>query len=245
MRLRSGLIVLAATLLCSSNTFAQTCPDLMQSARRLVIVTVPTLASSAGSLRLFERARPDAGWKLVGAAAPVVVGARGVAWGRAFHDLAANAEPVKIEGDNRTPAGFYPIGRPFGIAASPLAGYLRLQPDTVCVEDPSSPAYNTITLKKIAGRSPKENMWSIPLYRRGLIVDYPTDSAHKAGSCIFIHIWRSPLLSTHGCIVLPEYRVAALQRFANMHQTVLAVLPQATLARLRDCLPAAITEAAH
>jgi hypothetical protein len=26
-----------------------------------------------------------------------------------------------------------------------LAGYLRLQPDSVCVEDPSSPAYNTIT----------------------------------------------------------------------------------------------------
>ena len=30
------------------------------------------------------------------------------------------------------------------------------------------------------------------LYRRGLVVDYPTDAANKAGSCIFIHVWRRP-----------------------------------------------------
>ena len=98
-------------------------------------------------------------------------------------------EPTKVEGDKRSPAGIYQIGRPFGFARSQLANYLRLQPDSVCVEDPSSPAYNTITSEKALGRSVgTQNMGAIARFRRGVIIDYPTDAANRAGSCIFIHI---------------------------------------------------------
>ena len=38
----------------------------MSTASRLIVVTVPTLTSSAGKLRLFERRRSDAGWSVVG-----------------------------------------------------------------------------------------------------------------------------------------------------------------------------------
>ena len=73
-------------------------------------------------------------------------------------------------------------------------------------------------------------------YRRGLIVDYPTDAADRAGSCIFIHIQKKdPTSGTAGCLTLPENRVAALQKFANKHPTVLALIPEAALGRLGDC----------
>src|SRR5215813_11630804 len=114
--------------LLSSSTFGLACPALMRTASRLILVTVPTLTSSAGKLRLFERRQSDAGWSVVGAAEPVTLGRRGVAWGRAFRYLAADDEPIKVEGDKRSPAGIYAIGRPFGFAQSQLAGYLRLQP---------------------------------------------------------------------------------------------------------------------
>src|SRR6516162_2166464 len=79
-------VVLLWALLSSSSTFAQACPALMRTASRLIVVTVPTLTSSAGKLRLFERRGSDASWSVVGAAEPVTLGSRGVAWGRAFRD---------------------------------------------------------------------------------------------------------------------------------------------------------------
>jgi len=242
MRVCAALVALVGAWLATSEAFAQTCPAPLESAQRLILVTVPTLTSSNGSLRRFERARTDAAWRQVGSAQPVDVGKKGVAWGRAFHDLAGDNEPVKIEGDKKSPAGIYSIGRPFGFAPSRLANYLQIDSDSVCVEDPSSPAYNTITSRKAVGMSvSKETMGTSSLYRRGLATNYPTDAAHKAGSCIFLHVWRSPGSGTSGCVTMPEERVAALQQFANGHRTVLALLPESTLGRLADCLPAGTT----
>src|SRR5467141_2980327 len=90
-----GSIVLLHALLASSSTFGQACPALMQTARRLIVVTVPTLASSAGELRLFKRGRSGTGWSLVGAAEPVMLGRGGVAWGRAFRSLQPTTNPSR------------------------------------------------------------------------------------------------------------------------------------------------------
>jgi hypothetical protein len=243
------LCLALAALMCafpSPFASAETCPVLVDAASRLVLVTVPTLTSSAGRLRLFERPRADADWRQVGPAEPVTLGIRGIAWGHAFRHLAGNHEPAKTEGDKRTPAGIFAIGRPFGFAPSPLAGYLQLGPDTVCVDDPSSPAYNTITSRKAVSRLVShEKMQATALYRRGLVVDYPTDAANRAGSCIFIHIWKSPASGTVGCIALPESRVAVLQAFANEHPTLLAVVPDSAVGRLANCLPATAGDPNH
>jgi D-alanyl-D-alanine dipeptidase len=235
----ASIVLLQAVLSHSSSTLGQACPRLMQTAHRLLIVTVPTLTSSAGELRLFKRGRSDVGWSLVGAPEPVMLGSGGVAWGRAFRYLAADDEPIKVEGDKRSPAGFYAIGRPFGFAPSPLAGYLQLQSDSICVEDPSSPAYNTITSGSVTGLPVgTRNMGAVTLYRSGLIVNYPTDAAHRAGSCILIHVRsEDPTSLTAGCLALPENRVAALQKFANGRRTVLALIPESALGRVGGCLP--------
>jgi L,D-peptidoglycan transpeptidase YkuD (ErfK/YbiS/YcfS/YnhG family) len=76
----------------------------------------------------------------------------------------------------------------------------------------------------------------LPMYRRGLLVDYPTDARRKAGSCIFIHVWRSPTTGTAGCVAVPEPRVEALQAFSR-GGAVLAILPREALGRLKGCLP--------
>lgn len=244
MRFWAAFVILLCACAATSRSFAQTCPPPIQNASRLVLVTVPTLTSSAGQLQLFERSRTEAIWRLVRSAAPVNVGRRGVAWGRAFRHLASNGEPVKIEGDDRSPAGIYQLGRPFGFAASSLAGYLQIGSDSVCVEDPSSPAYNKFASRWTVGLSVnKEGMRATPLYRRGLVVDYPTDAAHKAGSCIFFHVWKRPGSGTAGCVTMPENRVALLQAFANRHATVVAILPEAALGRLAGCLPPTVVGA--
>jgi L,D-peptidoglycan transpeptidase YkuD (ErfK/YbiS/YcfS/YnhG family) len=244
MRLASVVGALVCAALAPPVALAQTCPSPLQSASRFVLVTVPAIDSSSGTMRLFERAQPGSGWRAIGTAEPVMLGRRGVAWALPFRELANRGEPLKTEGDRRTPAGVFAVGAPFGFASSTLAHYVQLQPDSVCVEDPSSPAYNTIAPGSAVGRvNRKENMRQIPLYRRGLMVDYPTDAGNKAGSCIFMHIWRSASSGTHGCVVMPEERVAVLQRFANQRTTAVAVLPEAALGRFAGCLPRQIDEA--
>lgn len=237
MRLCSALLALGV-LLTPSSLRAQTCPEPLAAAHRLVLVTFPTMASPSATMRLFERAPGEASWRLVHPAEPAVLGVKGAAWGAQFRHLARDGEPVKVEGDRRTPAGIYALGPSFGFAPSPLPGYRQLDADTVCVDDPASPAYNTITSRTKVGRTVRaENMSTSPLYRRGIVVQYPTDAAARGGSCIFIHLWKSPAGGTAGCVALPEARVAALQDFAT-RPAVLAVLPEATLERFAGCLPA-------
>ena len=219
--------------------FAQTCPEPLASARRLVLVIADGLTTSTASVQRFERAAANAPWRANGGATSALIGLKGMAWSQAFRSLARNGEPIKVDGDKRIPAGVYRIGASFGFAASPRPGYLRVRDGMVCVDDPSSPAYNTITSRAQVGwKVHGENMWRVPDYRSGLVVDYPIDAKARAGSCIFIHVWLPNKTGTAGCVALPEPELIALQDFAEPG-AVLAVLPRHALGRLGACLPAA------
>jgi L,D-peptidoglycan transpeptidase YkuD (ErfK/YbiS/YcfS/YnhG family) len=217
---------------------AQDCPAPLADARRLVLITAETMNDTAATMRLYERASALERWRAVGAAEPAVIGKAGMGWSAFFARLARRGEPIKVEGDKRAPAGVYPIGRSFGTLQSPRPNHLQVTPDTICVHDLASPAYNTIASRSRLGPAVSaENMSkALPMYRRGLLVDYPTDARRKAGSCIFIHVWRSPSTGTAGCVAVPEPRMEALQDFAA-DGAVLAILPRGALDRLPGCLP--------
>jgi len=231
--------LLIAGSLASVPALAQTCPGPLGDAKRLVLVTADGFNATAATLQTFERATPKDSWQAVGAAEAVLVGKAGIAWSHFFRDLRRGNEPVKVEGDKRAPAGVYRIGRTFGIVPSSRPGHMQVTGDTICVHDLSSPAYNTIASRAQLGpKVSAENMSrALPMYRRGLLVDYPTDAKARAGSCIFIHVWHSPTVGTAGCVSMPEARLEALQDFAAPG-AVLAIMPRAALPRLAGCLPA-------
>ena len=217
----------------------ETCPAALEGARQLILVTTANMAAASARLRRFERSGDRDPWRAVGQAEPAVVGAGGLAWGYPFRGLARDGEPIKVEGDKRTPAGVYKIGRSFGFAPAPRPGHLVLKAgETICVDDPASPAYNTIAPRAALGPGVHgEDMGAVDLYRRGLAIDYPTDAAHRAGSCIFIHVWRAPGRGTAGCVALSEAGVAALQDFAR-DGAAIAILPRKAVERFEGCLPA-------
>ncbi len=226
-----------AALFVSSPTLAQTCPAPLANARKLVLVTPVTLISTSATMRRYTRSAAGASWRADGGPITATIGRNGTAWSNAFRNYAVAGEPVKVDGDKRVPAGIYPLGRSFGFAPSRLRGYMRIDDGMTCVDDPSSPAYNTITSRaKVGWKVSGENMWRIPEYRRGLVVDYPTDRAAKAGSCIFIHVRKPGAPGTAGCVSLPEADVEGLQHFAS-GGAVLAIVPHAALGRFAGCLP--------
>jgi L,D-peptidoglycan transpeptidase YkuD (ErfK/YbiS/YcfS/YnhG family) len=158
-------------------------------------------------------------------------------WAHAFRQFRRAGEMLKVEGDRRSPAGVYRIGASFGFTAARRRDHLRIGADTVCVDDVRSPAYNTITAQAAVGSGMRvERMRTNHRYREGLLVDYPTDAAARAGSCIFIHVWETPRQPTAGCIALAEARVKGLQEFAAPG-AVLAILPRHAMQRLSPCLP--------
>ena len=230
-------MIFAATVIFVSPVYAETCPAPITKASRLVLVTTQSMNTALATLQLFTRTSANMPWKRVSATEPAVVGKAGLGWGYPFLNVKENEEPEKIEGDNRTPAGFFRIGQSFGFGPSRRPGYIEVKSgETVCVEDPSSPFYNTITKRSDIGSVKADDMGSSPLYRRGLFVEYPSDRESRRGSCIFIHIWSAPDIGTAGCVGLPEARVRALQEFSQA-SAVLAVLPKTAFDRFPGCLP--------
>jgi L,D-peptidoglycan transpeptidase YkuD (ErfK/YbiS/YcfS/YnhG family) len=229
-------VALCVTLLPAA-AFGQACPEPLASARRLVVVTADSMTTSLARMQRFERAASTQPWRALDAPQPALVGRNGMAWAYAFRASAKNGERVKVEGDKRAPAGFFRIGRSFGVAPSSRPNYLQIKQGSVCVDDLESAAYNTITTRaKVGAMTHGENMWRVPAYRNGLVVDYPTNRRVRAGSCIFIHIRTPAATGTAGCVAVPEPQVIALQDFAEAG-AVLAILPEAARSRFRGCLP--------
>lgn len=233
----SRILLTIIVLLAPGTSLAQTCPAPLADARKLVLVTADTMTSTTASVQRFTRRTPSDPWQAASGPVTALIGHNGVGWAHAFRSFAQAGEPIKVDGDKRVPAGFYKIGRPFGFSPSARLHYLRIAEGVTCVDDSNSPAYNTITSRARVGRQVHgENMWRVPEYRRGLLVDYPTDRAARAGSCIFIHVRRPDAKGTAGCVALPEPQVIALQDFVQSG-AVLAVLPRQALDRLKGCLP--------
>ena len=231
------LFATAAILAQPVMAAAQTCPEPLRDARRLVLVTAAGMSTSAATVQLFQRATPDSSWRPASRPMASRIGRAGMAWGEGYVALRQSGEPVKVERDKRSPAGIYRIGHSFGFSDGLRRGHVRVTPQTVCVDDTRSAAYNTITSRWAAGEHAHvERMHTNANYREGLFVEYPTNAAARAGSCIFIHVWRTAAHPTTGCVALPEARVKALQAFAA-DGAVIAILPREALPRLPGCLP--------
>ena len=231
-----SLVCLCATALATYGPAEAQCPPELHAARHLLLVAADATASPRASFRRFERSAPGQPWRPVGGAAPAVVGATGLGWPPgASHDNILRL-PRKTEGDKRTPAGFFSLGRPFGFAASPRPDYLRLVPgQAICVDDPASPLYGRIVSPSEHPGAHGEDMGRVSLYRRGFVIDYPVDAAERSGSCIFLHVWRAAGKGTVGCVALSEADVEAVQAWARPGD-VIGILPQREAEAALACL---------
>lgn len=197
-----------------------------------VLLVVAKDMDSARALGWGFRLVQPGDWTLEMGPEPIAIGRAGLGWGAGNRHLAMPGEPIKREGDGRSPAGFYTIGAPFGFFESDLKRYVKLDHAMhYCVDDLGSPDYNRIIPKIRAGHFSGEAMRSVELYRTGLFVNYPTDRTNKGGSCIFIHVWKTARDGTSGCFALPEDRVVAIQMWSQSGADLI-VGPRQALGRL-------------
>jgi L,D-peptidoglycan transpeptidase YkuD (ErfK/YbiS/YcfS/YnhG family) len=207
---------------------------------QLVISIAPDWESPRGKLVWFERSKD--GWRLASAVVPVAYGKNGLAWGRGVLSD-EDAEPRKIEGDLRAPAGVFAIGRVFGYAAALPEGadarlpYHQVTAADAWIEDPKLPNYNRHVVVDLKDPPPwyeRERMnLDDPAFRWRVEIRHNADRPISgAGSAIFFHIRRGNRL-TAGCTTMLEDDLVALIRWlradAKPHYVL---LPRAEYTRL-------------
>lgn len=233
-----GSIATILGLYALSPAFAGECPREIAAATKIILVVAENDNSLKARIETFERATLSNKFQRKLAASPAVIGQNGLAWGWPFRGNAGAGEAVKVEGDGRTPAGIYRLGNAFGFERKDLRDYLTLEVGkTFCVDEPRSQHYNEIVARSdVPPGTTGEDMRSVPSYRNGIIIEYASNAVARAGSCIFIHIWRTPNRGTAGCVAAEEKTVLELQRWGHEEGAHVAIYSKRHAAKFVKCL---------
>lgn len=215
-------------------------------ARQLLVVVTSDWNAVEGELWRYERSDDRMLWQLVGGRMPVVLGRNGLAWGKGLHGDMSEGRSTKQEGDGRSPAGVFRLSAAFGYApADRIQGvklpYVPVTPSLQCVDDSASRFYNKIIDSEYISSAPDWNstermLRSDNLYKWGVLVDHNVDPAVPVGgSCIFLHIWRGPLVGTAGCTAMEELNVLILLGWLDPSANPIIVqIPRSEYLRLRE-----------
>ena len=203
----------------------------LQNAEQAIVVITPGWNSVDGTLSLFEKV--DGKWKAIDTGWPIVVGKNGLGWDGA-RSRPSGAGPVKKEGDGRSPAGVFPVTELFGFADT-IEGaklpYRQLSDSIECVDDVTSVHYNSIVDRKQIATpdwNSSEKMSTVDVYEFGAVVGYNPSSKKRAGSCIFLHIWKGAGHGTAGCTALDEVKLKEMLRWLDpSKKPVLVQFPEA------------------
>jgi hypothetical protein len=236
---------------CISAVSQPAVPPAYPRSTQMIVVVTPGWDVVQGRLERFERADPHESWRSVGEPIPIVVGNKGMGWGIGLIDaghprVRIESEPIKIEGDGKSPAGVFALGTAFGYSALPLPGlklpYLVLTESIECADDVSSKNYNRIIDRSTIAPDWKssEHMRDVgESYRWGVVINHnatvpgSTAPRPRGGSCVFLHIWHSPDSGTAGCTAMTRNNLESLLLWLDpSRQPVIVQLPESAFQRL-------------
>jgi D-alanyl-D-alanine dipeptidase len=183
----------------------------------------------------------------VGDPIAIVVGKKGMGWGAGLMptdnpSLRSPEDPVKKEGDGKSPAGVFRIGTAFGYAAQKPAdwkmAYVHLTPAVECVDDSASHFYNQIVDRSSVSPdwNSSEHMAEAGVaYRWGAVIDHNVNPAvPSAGSCVFMHIWAGPAIGTAGCTAMAQDQLEPILKWLDpANSPILVQLPLAQYQKLK------------
>ncbi len=239
--IRIIFIFLIVLTLTSQAMTAKKPPQILKKSQQLIMVITDSWHAHRGILQRFHRKNLQSSWQAASQSFAVVVGKNGLGWGANMHTFQLPG-PYKKEGDNKAPAGVFPLGSTFGFAKmapeDQKAAYMQIKKTTVCVDNPQSTFYNDIINSADHAKSSWESgeqMHTISNYVHGVIVNYNAKNPVKgAGSCIFMHVWDNEPEGTAGCTAMPKPKIEAINAWLNpQDHPVLVQLPKSAYAKLK------------
>jgi len=181
----------------------------LRANEQLILVISPKLNSTAATLQRYEKGEF---WYKVGEPSSVTLGRSGLGW-------SSGDEPLKNEGDGRSPAGVFEIHTTFGYDKNPLGAmpYYYADNTLICVDDSDDIHYNQMALfDPLHPPKSYEVMHRADgVYRYGAVIGYnPTQSAGR-GSCIFFHLKNGKNTPTAGCTAMDETPLVEMLRWLD------------------------------
>ena len=208
-----------------------------------VVVLTEDWTSTTGVMRSFERNGSKNEWKKHHSGVPVMVGKTGFGLGRGLVRVNLRGAPLKKEGDDKAPAGIFRLPTAFGYASARSASwtklpYLALSTRIEGIDDPRSRYYNRLVdrskVAKVDWRSSEQMRRDDVLYKWGVVVDHNPTAIPGAGSCIFLHVWKSPSSPTAGCTAMRERDLVRLIRWLDpARRPILVQMPRAVYRSIR------------
>jgi zinc D-Ala-D-Ala dipeptidase len=232
IKVRNSLNITLFLILTIMTTNYCCSQDILARHHQLLVVTSKTWEEKQANLQLYERENDVSTWNPVGTSLPVVLGKAGLAWGIGLHPQTNETHPIKMEGDQKSPAGIFSLGSAFGLAPEMnhlKMEYLHLNQHIEAVDDPLSRYYNCIVNNQDIANDwhSSEKMGEISLYAIGLVVNhnFPHPKA-GAGSAIFFHIWRQERSGTAGCTAMSHENLTTVLTWLERNKNpVLVQLP--------------------
>jgi len=205
--------------------------NIVPSTQQLLVVSSDGFTNNKATLQAYER--KESTWVKVFNPVKVNLGRNGLAWGEGLVEFAHLAdEPLKYEGDGKSPAGLFSLELFFGYEKKDFKfPYLQVDDDTLCIDDSSAQEYNRIIQEKEHHRFKSFEFMKRQdrLYHLGIVVGHNNERLAQRGSCIFIHIEkytvavpeaglvsaRSNALPTAGCTSMHEDRLLEIMRWLD------------------------------
>ena len=146
-----------------------------------------------------------------------------MAWGKGLHSdkVRPEDEPIKNEGDGRSPEGAFELLRAYGYLPGTSVRikfpYTQTTPDMACIDEARSQYYNMIVGTGEKGIGPaslpshEDMLRNDNLYKYVIVVGHNTNPVQPGGgSCIFLHIWENSDSYTAGCTAMSEESILRL-----------------------------------
>lgn len=192
--------------------------ELIQASCQAMVVEANHDTDITGTLTCWERSSPRDTWRPAGPGIAVTLGRTGMVPGNGL--VSWNSGQLKREGDGKTPVGIFSVDMVFGYATPDKAAfvklpYLMVEARHFCVDDPESRHYNRIVDSNVVAEkdwiSAEEMLRKDGLYLWGIVPGYNTRHVEPGGgSCIFLHLWRSPDSPTEGCTAMEQSDMESL-----------------------------------
>ena len=240
-RLYTNLVLLSLILAFTAAANAQ----IPNGSQQLLVTVSDSWSATTGNLYAFDRT--EEGWAPILQSIPVNLGRTGLAWGLGLHpqSVVGEMDPQKREGDGKAPAGIFSLTDAFGYPSTLKTGlnYQPMRASHYCVDVPSSPLYNQTVDAEVVGKDAvqgsSEGMrrdvhYGDQQYKKGIFVAHNPANIPKAGSCIFVHLWKAPGSPTAGCTAMAEPQMDSLLEWLKAErQPVYLALPRTQYRVLR------------
>ena len=127
----------------------------------------------------------------------------------------------KIEGDGKSPTGFFKLGKLFSYEKqnNTLLENQQTTKDDKWIDDPNSPDYNKYIIGKTDAKSYENLLLKNDVYKYCLVIEYNTNPVVKGkGSAIFLHLSVKENSFTAGCVAIKEDHMKSIVNWLDPKQ---------------------------